>query len=645
VKRFYGRIALLIPVPLLVLGFNFFVDPVHLVHPGRYEEGIARLVLQGKNVTNIWNPNEATYLRSYVTGLQSRKDVLIFGSSRSKLIRASSFPGLSFFNNSISGGSIYDYLAIYKIYREKGLVPSMVILELSPWILDRENLSIWKVFNEEKLDPGKGLSDSGKLAGDVARVGSSMPDNLSELVSVGYFQTSVFTWLRTLFIPAARENIYFSFRTGDIPVGETLLADGSAIYPERAQNSGEVQAVTAEAISYGENPKGIPKELDPERKRLLEALVKYLVNEGVKVVFYLPPYHPRTYAMLVNSERYRIIRDIQSYFEVVAHKNDISLIGSYNPADLKLSEMDFSDGSHPTEGALRSIIDGHIPGVPSPEVAVADAAPQIEIVGIKNENGLEVVDQKQFFWVGAGTTCLTVRSSDSGTALLTLQAVPGPSLPSTPERHLRVRNSRGYTNTETIDAYPSVTIAVPVIGGINEICLEPLDKPSVLRQSNGDHRPLLLGVSDARVGFAPKEVDRKSIGSCSFLLIDGWYPTELSGNGWLCWTDARGKLRVVSEKGGELIIRGEMVSAQSPNEVDVFLNGHKLATWDIRGEKFEFKQIDPIRIPAGEVQNLVEFVSHNPGISLPNDSRRLAIALKDIVVSGADGPCSCLQNP
>src|SRR5271170_1729136 len=143
-KQFWLKLLLLLPIPLLVIGFNWLVDPVHLRNADEYEYGIARLILQGKPVTNISNPNEAVYLKHYVEGLTDRKEVLVLGSSRSKLIRADSFPGLSFFNNSISGAGLVDYLAIYQMYRQKKLLPSMVVIELSPWILKGDYSSIWK---------------------------------------------------------------------------------------------------------------------------------------------------------------------------------------------------------------------------------------------------------------------------------------------------------------------------------------------------------------------------------------------------------------------------------------------------------------------------------------------------------------------
>src|SRR4051812_33200476 len=123
-RLFFIKLLLVVPLVVAVLAFNIFVDPVHLTDSGEYERGIAQLILSNKSVTNINHPNEEAYLIAYIDGLRERKDVLVLGSSRSKLIRSTAFAGKSFFNNSIGGAGLQDYLAIYDLYRRKGFKPS-----------------------------------------------------------------------------------------------------------------------------------------------------------------------------------------------------------------------------------------------------------------------------------------------------------------------------------------------------------------------------------------------------------------------------------------------------------------------------------------------------------------------------------------
>ncbi len=213
-KRFWLKILLLVPLPIIVIGFNWFVDPVHLRHAGQYEHGIAQLILDDHRVTNILNPNEEAYIKFIVDGSKTRKDVLVFGSSRSKLIHADSFPGLSLFNNSIGGAGLVDYLAIYRMYRQKQLLPSIAVIELSPWILMRDYSSVWKTLNASKQELENQLSLTASQKTPPFQTHSSDQVAFSEFLSLGYFQTSFCTWADQLFRPSTSSNTYFVWQDG-----------------------------------------------------------------------------------------------------------------------------------------------------------------------------------------------------------------------------------------------------------------------------------------------------------------------------------------------------------------------------------------------------------------------------------------------
>jgi hypothetical protein len=167
-----------------------------------------------------------------------------------------------------------------------------------------------------------------------------------------------------------------------------------------------------------------------------------------------------------------------------------------------MNTLDFFDGSHPNEEAIGRLFTVALPHQPSTASNGTVIAPQIRIVGVNNPNGLEVLHNQPFFWIGSGDTCLDVRSSQSGAALLQMQMLPGPSLPETQERQLLVRDQVGNSQQMTIQSYPLVTIKIQVQEGLNEVCLTPLDHPST-PLVNGDKRPLLIGVSEASISLRP----------------------------------------------------------------------------------------------------------------------------------------------
>ncbi len=140
---FWGKLSLLAPIFLFVILINYFVDPAHILckTDRSYEEGMAALLLKGLNVADASNYDERLLQEFYIKGLteSDRKEIIVLGSSRAGQICSNLFPLASFFNNSVSGGSLEDYVAITGIYLGKGLLPKEVILGIDPWLFNRNN--------------------------------------------------------------------------------------------------------------------------------------------------------------------------------------------------------------------------------------------------------------------------------------------------------------------------------------------------------------------------------------------------------------------------------------------------------------------------------------------------------------------------
>ncbi|HUI08008.1 MAG TPA: hypothetical protein VL486_13500 [Verrucomicrobiae bacterium] len=629
-KRFWLKTLLLVPVPLMVVGFNWFVDPVHLRNADQYEYDIAQLVLDGKRVTNISNPNEAAYIKFFVDGLKTRKDVLVLGSSRSKLIRSDSFPTLSFFNNSIAGAGLVDYLAIYQMYRQKRLIPSIAVVELSPWILMRDYSSVWKTLNAHKQQLERWVLSPTRGKSRPMDIRSSIRADFSEFLSLGYFQTSFYTWADRLRHPTEHKDSCFVWQEGTLPMGETLLTDGSAIYPEYVEHTRDREHVTALAIEYARKPAGIPQSIDPECQKVLEAFLDQLAHDGVRAVLYLPPYHPKAYALMVDSPQDRIIVGEQKYYEELARRKGLTLVGSYNPADFGLDETAFFDGSHATQEAVRKLFAARLPAEEQARAVNRESPDHVELAGVNNPNGLELVDGKPFFWIGDGDTCLSIRSTRAGTALITFHAEAGPSAPGSPQRTLLLKAAHKYSRLVLIEQYPQVAISFPVDAGLSEVCLTPQDKPTVLEQPNGDRRPLLLGVSDLQVKLLPEGAIPPDRAALAFQFASGWHPVERSGRDWLCWTDGRGRLIVQTDRETTGSLSGEILSARRPNNVDVIVNGEKIKTLAVDWPEWAFRSFGPLRLPLKSGQNSIEFVSEKPPLVQPSDPRPLAVAIKNL---------------
>jgi len=120
----------------------------------------------------------------------------------------------------------------------------------------------------------------------------------------------------------------------------------------------------------------------------------------------------------------------------------------------------------------------------------------------RNPNGTEAVDGQPFFWAGQGKTLWQALAGGPGELTLSARFRPGPSLPETPVRHVRVGTEDGRSWEWTTEGGPG-SITVPVRAGPTTVSLQALDRPTVSAFPNGDRRPLLLGVEGLRTRFNP----------------------------------------------------------------------------------------------------------------------------------------------
>jgi hypothetical protein len=86
-----------------------------------------------------------------------------------------------------------------------------------------------------------------------------------------------------------------------------------------------------------------------------EGLVRYLQKKGVRLVFLLPPFHAAAYRSCLTSPKFKIVPEIETYLRGFAQQNDITVIGSYDPAVYGLEGKDFFDGTHGHDIVMKTI--------------------------------------------------------------------------------------------------------------------------------------------------------------------------------------------------------------------------------------------------------------------------------------------------
>jgi len=333
----------LIPVIVIVALTNYLVDPAHIFNDD-YEKGMVEIIYSGNNIANTGNYDERLFQKIYINKLSERKNIIAIGSSRSMQIREELFNG-SFFNNSVSGAVLEDYIAITQLYMINNKLPNKVILGIDPWIFNMNHgQTRWESLKENYRNFFKHNDLNDKKIPKESLLNTVFENNSFNLFSIKYFQESI----RYLLSGNYYNEDYFSTKEKALS-SKIKLDDGSLVYGSDFRNA-DINEINNKAKNYlNGNIYSIEnfKIINDTYVNQFEALVNFYKSKDIKVILFLPPYNPIVYNYINNNPEYEMVEKVELYLKEFAYKNDIKIIGSYNPNKLNLNGDDFFDGMHP----------------------------------------------------------------------------------------------------------------------------------------------------------------------------------------------------------------------------------------------------------------------------------------------------------
>jgi hypothetical protein len=349
-KKFLIHLLLLLPFPLLIIGINYYQDPAYLFQDSRYEEGIASYLSDGYNVTNVQNCDERLVQKFFIEKIHECPSEVILGSSRIMQIGSKFAENGKLVNSGVSGASLEDYLALYYLYEKKGCPIKKITLGLDPWILNENNGQIrWKTLAQECSEFVKKISHNTDSIIPIST--TSKYARYGELLSLSYFKTS----LSYLF--KSKNNVYKSVKS-NMNDEFTKLKDGSIEYdkltrsatPYEIQSRADIFTIADPVYSLGNYT-----EFSKKYQLWLTRFVEYLQGKGIKVEFFLSPFHPTVYKYFLNKKYYHIVFDTEKYYRSFATNHHIKVVGSFDPSKYNLDNNIFIDGLHISEKGIAII--------------------------------------------------------------------------------------------------------------------------------------------------------------------------------------------------------------------------------------------------------------------------------------------------
>lgn len=336
-KFIYKTSVSAILILIILVSINYFGDAAKLFGLD-YEKKLATMLLSGENVANITNYNERKLQKELIENIQKTPDIVILGSSRTMLINNGYFADKILLNNSVSGASLEDLIAIYQIYKSNNIIPEKVIIGIDPWLFNEyNNQTRWKALENEYNKFFK--KDSISIINFY---------KYRQLLSPSYFQSSLMELNKNNDPQPTLEKYNRS---------NTKLIDGSITYNKSYRESSQ-NDINAGAIKYIQgNVYSLEnfKKLSPNIISEFELLIQDIKSNNIQIIIFLAPYHPIVYDKIESD--YPMVLKTEEFIIKFAEKEDIEILGSFNPTKIGVDENYFYDGMHSKEEGIKIILD------------------------------------------------------------------------------------------------------------------------------------------------------------------------------------------------------------------------------------------------------------------------------------------------
>ena len=336
-------IIFIFPISTLLIVINYIGDSAHIFNEG-YESKMVQIIRDGNYVTNIDNYNERIFQEEIIKNMNSVPETIVLGASRSVMINGLLLENTYFFNNSVSGASIEDYIAIYQIYKEYNKISKTVIIDIEPYLFNKHNnqnrwVSLQKYYNDfYKITNSKSANNS-KL------------NKYKELISFSYFQSSLSKIPKVISGNNMPKETNIKFNNTN-----TKLTDGTIVYGKSYRNASQNNIEIKVNSFLAKNLYSIErfKKIDKDIWTKFEKLILDMKKNNIKINFFLCPYHPKVYNRIKTN--YPMVLETEDLIIKFAKRNGIRIYGTFNPVQIGFDKTYFYDAMHCKPKGIKKIL-------------------------------------------------------------------------------------------------------------------------------------------------------------------------------------------------------------------------------------------------------------------------------------------------
>ena len=304
-------------IPIIITAINFIIDYRGFVNPDSLF--IEKLVndLEQNNLVYHINVPERRIVKKRIEKTINGLNNICIGSSTSLLIGKES--GFNYINLAVSGCVTEDMSYLYELIKQNDVKIDTLIIGLNPWALNKHHPdSRYRQFEDE-----------------ISR------NDIRQIFSIRYLYDNVKINKYKIWNGDTTE--YIKFSDGSIKYNFDLRN-------KRWKEKDFILDYIKGEIYHLNNF----IDIDPNYLMYFEKIVNQFKKISNHTILFLSPYHVLIFDELITKAP--IIKSVENeIYKIFKDKEDITIIGSFNPNLYGLEYSDFYDGMHLSESGIKKI--------------------------------------------------------------------------------------------------------------------------------------------------------------------------------------------------------------------------------------------------------------------------------------------------
>ena len=340
------RLLAIIPLAVLLIGINIYEDPANIFHDS--SKSIAKALKNGHEAYFGSGNGDERNVKMYTIKMMPKKvDCITIGPSLTYGIRKDDVGTESYYNISSSGLNFKDIMGLFALLEINNIHYDRIILCVDSYFFDERyavvernpNLSKYSEYMTSVLDDKEPVVPQEVKTSDIIKI------KWEQAFSLTYFQSS-FDFIRhsnSLILKTKRWGIVDD-NTKDL---SHFMCDGSWVYAADYR-SHTLDYVLSDAEKYNIKAQ-FAYDIHSNKKYedYFYKLIQFLLNKNVSLTLFLSPISPALWDRIENDKsHYFILDEIEKMANDVAENYGISIIGSYNPYKVGISNSDYWDCRH-----------------------------------------------------------------------------------------------------------------------------------------------------------------------------------------------------------------------------------------------------------------------------------------------------------